>query len=87
MVVFTCTQILWEHEGCWECVQQDANLRCGHWDCHHIGTCEICVRVACNIKTILTYGIRRYVVTLHCFCVVLNASVSIVVIKEGMCVH
>jgi hypothetical protein len=61
-------------------------FECGHWDHHHIGTCEIYVKVTCNIRTILTYGIRC-VVTLHCFCVVLNASVSIVVIKEGMCVR
>jgi hypothetical protein len=44
--------------GCLESVRQDAILRCGHLECHDIGTCESQVR-AKGTGTILTNAAGR----------------------------
>ncbi len=36
---------MWEHQQCWECLQQDAISKCGHLECHVMGTWELQARV------------------------------------------
>jgi hypothetical protein len=70
--------------GCLESDQQDTISKCGHLDCHDIGTCEMQAKVESN-GIIFTNATGRYVTELVMFVGVLNACASIVALEEGRC--
>jgi len=73
---------MWEHRGCLESVQQDAILRCGHLECHDIGTHEMWAKAQELFKQLQQDSACPISVT---FVAVLNACASLVTIEEDRC--
>jgi hypothetical protein len=76
---------MWEHDGCFENLQQDAISKFGDFDCCDIEKCEVWQRaVGTRTCQMQQEGVQPNSVT---FVGLLNAWASVIALEEGRCVH
>jgi hypothetical protein len=76
---------MWEHDGCFENLQQDAISKFGDLDCCDIEKCEVWQRaVGTRTCQMQQEGVQPNSVT---FVGLLNAWANVIALEEGKCVH